>query len=1010
MRTTKLFIDNGNGYAEVDLYDNLDIPITYNVADVQDISKKDSNFSLTVKLPNTTNNAQLFDVIHDIARYNSTFELLKQYPAIVEVDNNRTFEGYFKLTKVVINDDKEISYEGNLYSNVIEFMKRLGTTTLRGNTNAADDLSFSEYTKELTVIEDNTDPDFPGEFVERTDMFIWDTSTSPWTPIGEKPYGKDFYFAPVDRYLLANRTPVNYSLPNQHNNRNSIPLFFDELTPFLFYKEIWEKIFEWAGFSFVSDFINDNNNTTPFRFDHLVYPSTQYNTGTIHDVYSLAHNIRTGGLNETRDVVWDEVSEYLQPLISVMNNPYNAYGITDYPVGITSDSPYTFTAPRSGVYSLNINIPWKFGFKGHNISAIAPEIRFNSNFPGSVPFTCRFGLVLTRAGVSSTIAYDEIQGNYDEVIGSNAHLDNNEFILGNSIFSTQMNIQLMQGDVLTFVATPRLREYWYSFGAQQPILEYDYNGQGAWTQLYQDAVFYTLCPTELDQTLIDLRLINDFAPGGIFDPTVILNPKRRKTDFILDIVRKFNLYIEDVTDKKDANGVYYRDYPGVRVGEPILRVEPRGMFYSNDFQVKDWTQKTDVSTIEFGRIDDYVYNLLDFNDFNDETHYTKDYAEHKYSEGEFGEAIISSPFNTSDSNKTEVKTNLGQTMCITPRDRENNNLYCECPSFFKVDDNFNIKTDVEWKDRMLFVHNLYWGGKVPGVYDYDFNDIWNDSSIKQWVLFLRDNATPDQFIASLKFPLEIRTYLWLSHLNVPFGKDTADLNFYWANWYYQNLNGTNVTANNAYNTFYKQMVDEYNSPDSRIMTCNMFLSPSDIRDLKLSDTIIVNNVAYHINKIKQWKNGNTPTQVELIKELSSNSSASVTPKGPVISRPPQLPTIFQPAELITDMDEVQQELSKFGDMIQQNSGDIAKNTELVKAMEEMLKKLEERVKKLEAVNTGSGKGDSANTGTNTTSMAFSKQEKKRGVLKTSPSEPAPLSAHQQYLKSLGAKFDSPPYI
>ena len=101
MRTSKLFIDNGSGYREVDLYDNLDIPMTYNVADVQDISKKDTNFSLTIKIPNTQNNALTFDVIHEIARYNSTFEMLKQYPAFVEVENNRTFEGYFKLTKVI---------------------------------------------------------------------------------------------------------------------------------------------------------------------------------------------------------------------------------------------------------------------------------------------------------------------------------------------------------------------------------------------------------------------------------------------------------------------------------------------------------------------------------------------------------------------------------------------------------------------------------------------------------------------------------------------------------------------------------------------------------------------------------------------------------------------------------------------------------------------------------------------------------------------------------------------
>ena len=67
-----------------------------------------------------------------------------------------------------------------------------------------------------------------------------------------------------------------------------MPMFFDEMTPFLFIKEIWDKIFEQAGFSYVSAFLtNDAANDTEFEFDHLVYPAANFRVSTDKDIYSI---------------------------------------------------------------------------------------------------------------------------------------------------------------------------------------------------------------------------------------------------------------------------------------------------------------------------------------------------------------------------------------------------------------------------------------------------------------------------------------------------------------------------------------------------------------------------------------------------------------------------------------------------------------------------------------------------------------------------------------------------
>ena len=945
-------------YQEVDLYDELDIPVTYNVADVRDISKKDSNFSLTVSLPNTNNNAQLFDCIHEITKYGSGFEMLKQYPAYVEVDNNRTFEGYLKLTKVVIDDGKEVSYECNLYSNFIEFVKRLGITTLRGNENSLDDLSFSEYTTTLTGPSpetelDPTDPNYPtdpsawGEFFNRTDMSIWQIPVGggDWTPIGSKTYGKDFYITFIDKFPISARDAVNIN----HSDRTGyVPFFFDETTPFLFYKEIWDKIFEWVGFSYVSDFIEDNNNTTPFRFDHLVYPATSLITGTNFDIFStikLVDNITD------IDIIypaWDEISpEDETTYYNVMDNQAAQVGIEENPSGITI-FPYEVTIPQGGVYSLKLKIPFQFGFIGYDkyfgvLLSGNEEIRLNDGGnlydEDTIEYSGELDFVVTRNGVSTVVASKAITKKYKEKVTTSSpwnRLTYGRLILGNDTLTADQTLYLESGDILTINFKHKYIQGYNSLSF--PILAYYHNNTSQWRAMFQQCFCDIQNSGNLGEALIDVRLISDYSLDCVFDPTVILNPKRKKVDFINDIIKKFNLYVEDVTNKKDANGVYYRDYtsPNIRRGEPILRIEPRPMYYDNQYVVKDWTSRVDTSSIEFQRIDDYIYKWLDFNDKDDKTYHVEDYNNYQYTEGEYGEEKITSPMNTSEDEKTEIKTSFGQTMCGLVNTATNllvgTNTYLQAPYIFTLENNGEVKKDKEYEDRILFLYNLYRD---------DFQSIWNKSGLRGWKFYRRNNANINEFTPSLSVGTNVESYNLLDTFNAPFGSDTADLNFGWANWYYQNLNGTWAARDNCYNVFYKDMVEEYNDPSSRMMTCEMYLTPADIRDVRLSDVILVNDVAYHINKISQWKNGDEPVKVELIKIINSRSKWKPNPKGPAVKRndPPKF-------ELIAPV-KLRDDLAAVGKLVEENTEAIAGDKTAIDAILKTIANLDARLKKLE---------------------------------------------------------------
>ena len=924
-------------YQEVDLYDELDIPVTYNVADVRDISKKDSNFSLTVSLPNTNNNAQLFDCIHEIARYGSGFEMLKQYPAYVEVDNNRTFEGYLKLTKVVIDDDKEVSYECNLYSNFIEFVKRLGTSTLRGNDNSLEDLSFSEYTTTLTQ----------QDWIDRTDMFLWDTSTDPWTPIGDKPYGKDFYFTFIDKFHFGDRQSQLYENIPGMGDKQEVPVFFDETTPFLFYKEIWDKLFECAGFSYVSDFIEDNNNSTPFRFDHLVYPAISPIPGTLSEIYTRVVQTDAsliGVPNSTKQFYWNQNTSLPYPLdecigyADVYENPNNTLSIQEIGNSSVFGTYYKTTINRGGLYHLNVNIPFNVWMM---ITDPTGQFDYSNldtyvEMDTTVQYHIRLEFDLRRGGTTIKLGEASIDNNYES-----------QYYAAFGRFQIYEDTLFLDRDVYAQTGDELFIKYYYDFPVGGLKTQGGFTNY-AWVAKRPDPSpgidgsplglrnYIQFLKTEQNTRQIDLELVSDFSIDGIFDPTVILNPKRKKVDFINDIIKKFNLYVEDVTNKKDANGVYYRDYtsPNIRRGEPILRIEPRPMYYDNQYVVKDWTNRVDTSSIEFERIDDYVYKWLDFNDKDDNTYHVTDYNGYEYTEGEYGEEKITSPMNTSADEKTEIKTSFGQTMCgpIGTEDIDwRENKYLQAPYIFTLDNSGIVKKDKEYEDRMLFVYSLYWR---------NFQGIFNSSPLQGWHLYRRDNSDTEAF-TDTNGVLNVFTYNLLDTFNAPFGSDTADLNFGWANWYYQNLNGTWATWNNCYNVFYKDMVEEYNDPNARMMTCKMYLTPADIRDVRLSDVILVNDVAYHINKISQWKNGDEPVKVELIKIINSRSKWKPNPKGPAVreNRPPVL-------EYITPV-KLRDDLAAVGKLVEENTEAIAGDKTAIDAILKTIANLDARLKKLE---------------------------------------------------------------
>ena len=103
-------------------------------------------------------------------------------------------------------------------------------------------------------------------------------------------------------------------------------------------------------------------------------------------------------------------------------------------------------------------------------------------------------------------------------------------------------------------------------------------------------------------------------------------------------------------------------------------------------------------------------------------------------------------------------------------------------------------------------------------------------------------------------------FLQFGHLNeIPVTSSTKDINFGECQLF-DPL--TNIVSDNLFNTYYFPYYNELYSPDTRIMTMKVNLTPSDIQNFKFYDTVVIKNREYRVNKIEYKPN--TLAKVEFI--------------------------------------------------------------------------------------------------------------------------------------------------
>lgn len=286
-----------------------------------------------------------------------------------------------------------------------------------------------------------------------------------------------------------------------------------------------------------------------------------------------------------------------------------------------------------------------------------------------------------------------------------------------------------------------------------------------------------------------LNIDQQAFPGVEIDFNSIVPRKAKQSDFMLSIMRMFNLYFEPSKDVTNQ-----------------LNIEPRDDYYLNG-EIKDWTDRIDlIGDISEQVIAETQNKFTNFTYKSDSDFYNSDYTSKTSN-------IFGSYDYIMDNDFIKGTKKLELIFSPTPITNMPNAYGIIIPRIFKTKDGN--------AGNLSYEH-------------YDFN---------YRILSRSDDGLLSTGGSTIRFEgMSMSTYPYIGHFDNPISP-TYDLNFgemtdiYDGGAFGWDRYIIPLVSDNLFNTYYSKMMDEYSNPASRIVTLKMYLSPIDINNFRFNDSI-----------------------------------------------------------------------------------------------------------------------------------------------------------------------------
>jgi hypothetical protein len=698
------------GYS-IDTIEDLDINITKEVYNIDDPSKRQSDFSKSVDIPGSKLNDFVFKSLFDVSfsirnsdQLNPDFNPSKKASCIYYQDTLQQISGYCQLNEIKVLNNDQVTYSITIYGKNIDIFSKLSDKTLN----------------DLTTLGTATwnDTEIVNSWTATFDPTI--KLTYPMLDRGLSRYGRN--------------TDASSNLSYNYN----------AFKPFIYVKHIVNSIFAEAGVSLeVATFFN----STQFEKIILECDVAKFKQNQTEIDNSLVEATRS--TNQTIGIVSNANAGDLS-LIYANAFQYNITS-TD-PLSQYNATTGTFTKLNAGYTNFELDGTLEIT----NSSTFGELFLYAIRKRGTSYFIIGRGIVNVATG--TTLNY-----------GFRIAVDSTELLAGDEVRFCIGNFLIGGGG---------------GWGNSQ-LTSIIFKGSGSFANSYK----------QYEDGQINY--------GQTFNIADIL-PKLKQTEFLMAIIKMFNLYMSPIYE----TGVV---------------IEPRDIYYTDD--IVDWTDLLDTSkdfTIKpQGLLENKEIVFIYADNGDDLNKVFKQSTSFNYG---YRDLIFDNEF-VKETKKVEIPFSL-------------------IPLQADDDKNTMMRTIFDGMSQEKSPKPIiaYFGGMKSGRLRY-----WN-----------YNNTTATDYT----------TYPYAGHIddlvapNYDLAFDVQDFYFYTT----PTSSGVTTTDNNLYNQFHKSQWEQIGNKDSKLVEAWFKLRPNDIANLDFRKTYWVKDNAYRLLTVQDYDpNGNSTTLCRLLK-------------------------------------------------------------------------------------------------------------------------------------------------
>jgi hypothetical protein len=821
----------------LDVFEGFDFSFNYVVADIRNPDKRSTEYSKTIKCPATKSNDALFGHIYDFnisnpydantSNIDVNFNPNKKADARVIADGVEVMAGVVQLRKII--------QKGHAYTYEVVFIgKLLNIFSVLGD-------------KKLNDVDENALPLI--DFSDLNHDYTYQNIVDSWS------YNQDYVYPMVD-------TATNFEYFSDGGRVYRV----EDFRPFFKLKNIIDRIFAFAGFSYTSSFLSGA------VFSRLITGDIKKSTLSDAQVELRKAMVNIGGsydlLSDSESTFgvggWTHRFDYGSIVYDVGNNfiPANEIYLSGYQTIATASSVvnYTVTRTKRTFYSITGSGSqmrwWRYDILFTGLCNVYERLSGVWTLDSSNESTSQTLYDLTLDAEQSFNAYslsglilavttdesfrDTAMNAYGRFFGFDClygSLSAPTFKHNIRMFSDQNGYETLSDFDFVLYPNMPLNQTINQSSTSTAEGVHIYNSNYLFTELFIPKELSPSISDEWNEILFE-NILDEYSmtPSGFFKIDVENNavleqmeldfnsiiPTVGMSELLTSVFKMFNLYVE-----VDPNN------------EKNLLIETRDDFYAAG-GTKDWTYKLardkDIALEPLGVLTDreYIYTYSEDGDYLNERYQNN--RGHVY-----GRARVEV-----DNDFVQSSKEIEVVFSATPLANDN-------PSNRIIPQIYDADTEEGYKPTEANIRVLYYGGLLPS------NPSWDFIGLQPAPLNQPSNAI---WTAQNNYP-------YAGHWDNPL-TPTLDINFQLPYELYYQPNGftgtPQVTNAGLFNVYHRNYINEITDKDSKVMTALFYLEPTDINTLDFRDQIVIDNAYWRLNKVMNYnpfKEG--LTKVELIK-------------------------------------------------------------------------------------------------------------------------------------------------